>query len=188
MAFPPAHLLVGAGVAEVVRSAAPSLPRRWAWTVAASLAVVPDLDFVLGMALGRGAEYHGTFTHSIAATLAVGLAAGVLAGWRWGVLSGAGYGSHLLVDLLDDRGRTNVLLGWPLTHERPFAIAPVFPPVPFGRAGGLRESVLALPRPEAMLALGEQTLIGCLFFLALLALAGAVRVARRRRRSPRPVP
>src|ERR687893_554784 len=103
MAFPPAHLLVGAGVAEVVRSAAPSLPRRWAWAVAAALAVVPDLDFVLGMALGRGAEYHGTFTHSIAATLAVGLAAGVLAGWRWGVLSGAGYGSPLLGDLLDDR-------------------------------------------------------------------------------------
>lgn len=182
MAFPPAHLLVGAGVAEVVRSAAPPLPRRRAWAVAASLAVVPDLDLVLGLALGRGAEYHGTFTHSVVATLVVGLAAAALAGWRWGVLAGAGYGSHLLVDLLDDRGRTNVLLGWPFTQERPFAIARVFPPVPFGRAGGLRESVLALPRPEALLALAEQTLIGGLFFLALLALAGALRVARRRRR------
>jgi len=187
MAFPPAHLLVGAGVAEVVRSAAPSLPRWRAWTVAAALAVAPDLDFILGMALGRGAEYHGTFTHSIVATLVIGLAAGVLAGWRWGVLSGAGYGSHLLVDLLDDRGRTNVLLGWPFTHERPFAIARLFPPVPFGRAGGLRESIMALPRPEAMLALGEQTLIGCLCFLALLALAGAVRMARRPRRARRSV-
>ncbi len=187
MAFPPAHLLVGAGVAEVVRSAAPSLPRRRAWAAAASLAVVPDLDLVLGMALGRGAGYHGTFTHSIVAALAIGLAVGVAAGWRWGVLSGAGYGSHLLVDLLDDRGRTNVLLGWPFTDERPFAIAPVFPPVPFGRAGGLRESILALPRREAMLALGEQTLIGCLFFAALLALAAAVRLARRPRRARRPV-
>ncbi len=181
MAFPPAHLLVGAGVAEVVRSAAPPLPRWRAWAVAASLAVVPDLDFGLGLALGRGAEYHGTFTHSVVATLVIGLVAGVLAGWRWGVLSAAGYGSHLLVDLLDDRGRTNVLLGWPFTHERPFAIARVFPPVPFGRAGGLRESILALPRPEAMLALGAQTLIGILFFLALLALAAAIRGVGRRR-------
>ncbi|HEU0077776.1 MAG TPA: metal-dependent hydrolase [Longimicrobiaceae bacterium] len=187
MAFPPAHLLVGAGVAGVVRSAAPPLPRRRAWILAASLAVVPDLDLVLGLALGRGAEYHGTFTHSIAATLLVGLAVGVLGGRRWGVLAGAGYGSHLLVDLLDDRGRTNVLLGWPFTLERPFAIARVFPPVPFGRAGGLRESVLALPRPEAMLALAEQTLIGALFFFALLAVARAIRVARRPRRARRTV-
>lgn len=186
MAFPPAHLLVGAGVAEVVRSAAP-LPRRRAWAVAASLAVVPDLDFVLGLALGRGAGYHGTFTHSLTATLVVALAAALLGGRRWGVLAGAGYGSHLLVDLLDDRGRTNVLLGWPFTDERPFAIARLFPPVPFGRAGGLRESVLALPRPEAMLALGAQTLVGFLIFLALLLCAGAIRTARRARRARRGV-
>lgn len=192
MAFPPAHLLVGVGVAEVARAAAPPLPRRRAWILGASLAVVPDLDLVLGLALGRGEQYHGTFTHSIVATLAVGIAAAAMAGWRWGVLSGAGYGSHLLVDLLDDRGRTNVLLGWPFTLERPFAIARVFPPVPFGRAGGLKESILALPRREAMLALGEQTLIGVLFFLALLTLAGAVRGvrwawrARRARRRPSP--
>ena len=188
MAFPPAHLLVGAGVAEVVRSAAPPLPRWRAWTAAAALAVVPDLDIVLGIALGRGAAYHGTFTHSIVATLAVGLLAGLLWGRRWALLAASGYGSHLLVDLLDDRGETNVLLGWPFTDERRVAIGRVFPPVPFDVGTGTRAALASLPRREALLALGEQTLIGILFFLALLTLAGAIRAARRRRGTRRSAP
>ncbi len=184
MAFPPAHMLVGAGIAEVVRSTAP-LPRWRAWAVAATLAVVPDLDFVLGIALGRGAEYHGTFTHSLVATLAIALLAGLLGGRRWGLLAGAGYGSHLLVDLLDDRGRTNVLVGWPFTDERPFAIARIFPQVPFSLGAGVRESAAALLHPDAVLALAVQTFIGFLIFLGLLFVARLARTSRLRRRSPR---
>lgn len=181
MAFPPAHLLVGAGVAEVARSAVP-LPRWRAWAAGAALAVVPDLDIVLGIALGRGGDYHGTFTHSILATLAVALLFRALAGRGWGVLAGAAYGSHLLVDLLDDRGRTNVLLGWPFTDERPFAIARIFPQVTFQHGGGLRAAVLSLFRPEAAAALLAQTAVGLLFFLGLVLLARGVR--RMRRASP----
>lgn len=179
MAFPPAHMLVGAGVAEVARAAPPPLPRGRAWAAGAALAVVPDLDIVLGIALGRGGAYHGTFTHSVVATLAVALLTGVLWGRRWSFLAGAAYGSHLLVDLLDDRGETNVLLGWPFTEERRVAIARVFPPVPFNVGGGMREAVLSLPRREVMVALAQQTLIGLLFFLALLAVAAIVRRRRR---------
>ncbi|HEV2147784.1 MAG TPA: metal-dependent hydrolase [Longimicrobiaceae bacterium] len=184
MAFPPAHMLVGAGVAEVVRSAAPPLPRWRAWAVGAALAVVPDLDFVLDLVLQRGATYHGTFTHSLVATLVVALAAGALAGRRWALLAGAGYGSHLLVDLLDDRGRTNVLVWWPLSDERPLAIARVFPKVPFWVGGRLEDSVRSLGQPEVLVALARQTGVALLLFLALLAVALIVRRARSARGAP----
>lgn len=179
MAFPPAHVLVGVGVAEVVRSATP-LPRWRAWALAASLAVVPDLDLVLGIAAERGAGYHGTFTHSVVATVAVALFFGAVLGGRWAVLAGAAYGSHLVVDLLDDRGRTNVLLGWPFTDERPFAIARVFPKVPFNHGYGMRDAVLSLLSPEVVRALLAQTAVGAAFFLGLWLVAGAVRALRRR--------
>lgn len=178
MAFPPAHLLVGAGAAEVVRSVAP-LPRGRAWGVAAALALVPDLDFVLGILAGRASQYHGTFTHSVVATLAVGLAARLLAGRRWGALAAVGYGSHLLVDLLDDRGRTNVLLGWPFTDAQPFAIAKLFPIVPFEQGEGIRVAFLSLFRPEVFARLAAQTLLGAAVFAALLLLAALLRRARR---------
>ena len=68
MAFPPAHALVGAGVAELTCSAIP-LPRWKAWVVAAVLAVLPDLDFGVGTLMGRVSDYHGTFTHSAVAVI-----------------------------------------------------------------------------------------------------------------------
>lgn len=164
------------GVAEVVGSAAP-LPRWRAWALAGALAVAPDLDFALGIALERGAAYHGTFTHSIVATLVV---AGLFLpfGIRWGVLAGSSFGSHLLVDLLDDRGRTNVLLGWPLTSERPLAIARIFPQVPFYHGGGLREALLSLLRPDVVEAILLQTAVGFCFFLLLFAISRIVRLLR----------
>jgi len=186
MAFPPAHVLVGAGVAEVVRSgtAAP-LPRWRAWAFSAALAVLPDLDIVLGIALGRGGLYHGTFTHSIPAIVVTGLLCRAVLGPPWGVLAAAGYGSHLVVDLLDDRGRTNVLLGWPFTDERPFAIARIFPKVEFQTEGGLRDSMLSLFEPRAVAMLLAQTAVAAGFFVGLLLVADAMRrVGERVRRSP----
>lgn len=179
MAFPPAHFLVGAGAGEVVRSAAP-LPRWRAWTVAGALAAAPDLDFVLELFLRRGVQYHGTFTHSLTAVAVVALAAWLVAGRRWALLAAAGYGSHLLVDLLDDRGRTNVLLGWPFTHQQPFAIARVFPQVPFETERGLWGAVLSLFTAEVISAIVLQTVIGAGFFLALLLLGRGVRRLRGR--------
>ena len=181
MAFPPAHMLVAAGVAEVVRGALP-LPRWRAWTVAALLAVSPDFDIVLGIFTGSAHAYHGTFTHSVMVTAVVGLLGWLAAGPRWGVLSAAGYGSHLVVDLLDDRGRTNVLLGWPFTEERPFAIAKVFPQVPFEQGNGVWSAFLSLFEPESMSRLTEQTLLGAAFFAGLYLLGAGIR---RLRQSPR---
>ena len=171
-------MLVAVGAAEVVRAAAP-LPRWRAWATAAALAVAPDLDIVLGILTGERGEYHGTFTHSLLAVAVVGLLAWAMAGRRWGVLAAASYGSHLLVDLMDDRGETNVLLGWPFTMERPLAIARIFPNVPFERGEGIRGAVTSLFQPEIMEKLLVQTAAGAFFCVALLVIAAAVRRARR---------
>jgi membrane-bound metal-dependent hydrolase YbcI (DUF457 family) len=178
MAFPPAHMLVGAGAAELVRTGVP-LPRWRAWAVAAVLAALPDTDIILGIALERGGAYHGTFTHSIAAVIVVALLAWAVAGRRWAALAGAGYGSHLLVDLLDDRGRTNVLLGWPFTDERPLAIARLFPTVPFEQGGGVLNATLSLFRPDVFGPLLLQTAVGGILFLGLVLLAAGIRRVRR---------
>ena len=178
MSFPPAHMLVAVGAAEVVRAAAP-LPRWRAWATAAALAVAPDLDIALGILLGERGEYHGTFTHSLLAVAVVGVVAWGVAGRKWGVLAAAGYGSHLLVDLLDDRGETNVLLGWPFTMERPLAIARIFPDVPFEHGEGIRGAAMSLFQPEVMERLLVQTAAGAVFCVALLGIAAGVRRARR---------
>ncbi|HET8656853.1 MAG TPA: metal-dependent hydrolase [Longimicrobiaceae bacterium] len=175
MSFPPAHFLVGAGVAELTLTAVP-LPRWKAWVVGGLLAVSPDVDIGLGMLLGRGGEYHGTFTHSVFAVVVVTLVAAALAGRRWAFLAGATYASHLAVDLLDDRGRTNVMLGWPLTLDNPDAIARVFPTVPFEQGRGALHAALSLLHPVVLHRLIEQTMIGALFFLALVAWAALIRV------------
>jgi hypothetical protein len=181
MAFPPAHALVGAGVAEMTLTVAP-LPRWKAWAVAALLAVIPDLDLGFGMLMGRASAYHGTFTHSAVAVVVVSLLA-ALAGREWGFLAGAAYGSHLLVDLLDDRGRTNVLLAWPFSAERPDAIARVFPTVPFTQGHGAWGAARSLLTPPVYGPLLHQTLVGLLFFLALVAWAALIRVIAARRSS-----
>jgi membrane-bound metal-dependent hydrolase YbcI (DUF457 family) len=177
MAFPPAHMLVGAGIAEVVRVYEP-LPRWRAWVAAAALAALPDADIMLGLALGQGGADHGTFTHSIVAVVVVGLVAWAVAGRRWGVLAAAAYASHLVVDLLDDRGRTNVLLGWPFTETRPYAIARFFPTVPFEQGHGAMAAARSLLEPEVFSRLLQQTALGALCFVLLLLVAAALRAGR----------
>jgi hypothetical protein len=175
MSFPPAHFLVGVGAAELVRSAVP-LPRWRAWLVAGALAVSPDLDLVVGLATGLGGHYHGTFTHSALAVVVVTLVAAAVGGRAWAMLAGAGYGSHLLVDLLDDRGRTNVLLGWPLTDTQPDALARVFPQVSFVHGHGLTGAFLSLFHQPTVGELFRQTLVGALFCAALVAWALLIRL------------
>ncbi|MDQ3556080.1 MAG: metal-dependent hydrolase [Gemmatimonadota bacterium] len=177
MAFPPAHLLVGFGAAELTRAAYP-LPRWRAWAVAGVLAVLPDVDIVLGRALEVGFEYHGTFTHSVTTTLIVALVARLLAGPGWALLAASSYGSHLLVDLLDDRGQTNVMLGWPFSGEYAQAFARVFPPVPFEKGGGVVHAALSLLQPHIFQRLLLQTAVGAFFFFALVGIAWTLREAR----------
>lgn len=181
MAFPPAHMLVGAGVAAVACAGMRTPPPRWAaWGVAALVAAAPDGDIVLGIMLGRGAVYHGTFTHSAAAAVIVALLAYALGGGRWAAVAGLGYASHLLVDLLDDSGPTNLTLGWPFSGARPYSIGRVFPKVPV-EGDGMRDAALNLLRPEPLIQLALQTLLAAAIFAALLLVAAFIR---RRRSAP----
>jgi hypothetical protein len=178
MSFPPAHALVAVGTAELVLAVVP-LPRWRAWLVAGSLAVAPDLDLLVGLAMGSAGEYHGTFTHSALAVVVVSLVAAAIAGRRWALLAGAGYGSHLLVDLLDDRGRTNVLLGWPLTYSQPDALARLFPQVSFTHGQGITGALLSLFHQPTAGELLRQTAIGALFGAGLVAWALLIRLLSR---------
>ena len=178
MAFPPAHMLIGAGMAELARAGmhAPP-PRRAAWIAGALLAAAPDGDIILGILLGRGGSLHGTFTHSLSAVAVVALLAYALGGGRWAAIAGLAYGSHLLVDLLDESGPTNLMLGWPFSGARPYSIGKLFPKVPVnGR--GLLDTALNVFRPASLANLIVQTLIGAAIAGALLLLASLV--GRRR--------
>lgn len=172
-------MLVGAGVAEVARASVDRPPPRWpAWAVAAMLATGPDADIILGLLLGRGGAFHGTFTHSITATAAVGVLAWAMAGWRWGVVAGAGYGSHLVVDLLDDTGPTNLMLGWPFTEARPYSIGRLFPRVNIEGNGAWDTGMNLLADRAEMIDLALQTGVGAAVFGVLLLVAAAIRRAR----------
>ncbi len=168
-------MLVGAGTAAVVCALLPPIRPWLALPVAAVLATLPDADLFLGLATGQANAYHGTLTHSITATLVVALLAGVAVNWRWAVLAGAGYGSHLLVDLLDERGKTNVLLAWPWSSRQADGIAPVFPTVPFDQVHGIRQAIASLFRPDVFKYLLVQTAYGFAGFLLLLGLAWVLR-------------
>lgn len=172
-------MLVGAGLGEVAASAT-GLSRWRAWALAATCAVLPDLDIVLEKAIGQGTEHHGTFSHSIVATVVMGLLVTMVAGRRWGVVALLGYGSHLLVDLLDDRGRTNVQLAWPFSREQAVAIDKVFPKVEFARGHGVEGAARSLLTPEVMDQLLRQTLVGLVFFAVLLGVGWVLRRARSR--------
>lgn len=174
MSFPPAHALIGAGLAEIAIAAKP-LPRWKAWALAGLLAVSPDFDIVIGLMTGRGASLHGTFSHSISAVVVLTLTAYALAGGRWALVAGTGYGSHLLVDMLDDTGPTNLMLGWPFTPAQPYAIGKLFPRVQFETGNGFRAAFHSLFDPPVMAKLLAQTLTAAVVFLALVAIAQVVR-------------
>lgn len=181
MAFPPAHMMIGAGMAEVARAGMRNPPPRWlVWSIAAVLAAGPDADIIVGIVLGLGGKYHGTFSHSLTAVVIVALVGYAVGGGRWAAIGGLAYGSHLLVDLLDDSGPTNLMLGWPFTGARPYSFGKLFPKVPV-EGDGVVDTALNVLKPDALTNLLLQTLLGALFFAALLLLATAIR--RRREAS-----
>ena len=181
MAFPPAHLLIGAGLAEVARAGSRRPPPRWAaWAVGGCAAALPDVDIVLGIFRGVGGAYHGTFTHSLAAVVVWALVGYAVGGGRWAAVVGLGYASHLLVDLLDDRGPTNLMLWWPFSPAHPDSLGKLFPRVPV-EGNGVVETALNVLRPSSLWLLLQQTLLATACFAALLLLAAAIRRFRARR-------
>lgn len=171
-------MLIGAGLAEAARAGMRSPPPRiHVWAVAAVLGVAADGDIILGILLGKGGTYHGTFTHSLTAAAVVAMAAWALGGARWAVIAGVGYGSHLLVDLLDESGPTNLMLGWPFTGVRPYSLGKLFPKVPV-EGDGMVDTALNVLRPGALANLLVQTLLAAAIFAALLLAAQGIRRMR----------
>lgn len=187
MPFPPAHMLIGAGMAEAARAGMRRPPPRWAvWSVAAVLAAGPDADIIFGILRGVGGAYHGTFSHSVMAVVIVALAGYALGGGRWALIGALAYGSHLLVDLLDESGPTNLMLGWPFTGAQPYSLGKVFPKVPVDGNGPL-DTALNVLEPQALTNLVVQTLMAAAVFAAFLLLAAAIRRRTLREQDSKPV-
>lgn len=181
MPFPPAHLLLGAGAAELARGRL-GQPSWKVWVVGAMFGVLPDLDTSIYFLLGADAPRHGVYTHNLVAAAAVPLAVGLVAGVAWALVAGAAYLSHLAADLLREGATTSVYLGWPVSSEAWAPLAPLFPVIPFDR----HEGVLALYGTDPVGKLVEQTLIAGAFFALALAISAAVRKLRRARAAPPP--
>jgi membrane-bound metal-dependent hydrolase YbcI (DUF457 family) len=138
------------------------------------------VDLLIGWIAHRGAKLHGTFTHSLSALVVCTLLTIGIFGARWGFVTLVGYGSHLLVDLLDSRGPTNVTLGWPFSHALTHAIDPVLPRVPEESANGAGSLLQSVLQGDALRIMLLQTLIAALFFMGLLGVAWLVRRLRER--------
>lgn len=180
MPLPPAHLLVGAGAADLATAGTP-LPRWKVWLVGAAVGVLPDMDTGVGILLGRSAAFHGIFTHTPVALLAVALLAWWLAGRRWAAVVAAAYASHLVIDVMEAWGRSSVKLLWPFSEWRLGSILPLFHNVPWARGGGPWGAALSLFQPPALQWLLAQTVMGAGIF-ALLVLASRALHPRRARR------
>lgn len=126
MPSPLGHAIAGVTVAWVADSLHPGAARGapdaerdgHTWRVSlwcALAAVVPDLDLLVGS--------HRTYSHSLGAVILAGLVAWAVAGRmkmpavRTGIVVGAAYGSHLLLDWLGRDTLTNagLMALWPLT-------------------------------------------------------------------------
>jgi membrane-bound metal-dependent hydrolase YbcI (DUF457 family) len=184
MPLPPAHLLMGVAAAEVVRTAAP-LPRYRTWAVAAGLALLPDIDYGIRIVVGAWAPLERSATHSLAATLLVALLAWLMAGGRWAAVAGAGYGSHLLADLLQNQERTSVALFWPWQERGMEPLFPLFPRVTFERGEGVRGAALSLFEPPHVYALLLETAIAAAIFAGVFLICHTVRRARGSRQPRR---
>lgn len=174
MPFPPAHLLIGAGTAELARADG-ALPRGRAWAVGAVFALLPDADIAYRILTGEYAPLERSFTHSLLAAAAVWLAVRLVAGGRWAALAALAYTSHLAADLLQRQARTSVALLWPLQQRGMEPLAPLFPFVPIERGQGVTGAALSLLASPARERLLLETMIGAAVFAALLALALLVR-------------
>jgi membrane-bound metal-dependent hydrolase YbcI (DUF457 family) len=179
MPLPPAHMLFGAAAAEGV-AAATSLPRYRAWMVGAVVALLPDLDFGIRLLTGEYAPIERSSLHSLAATAAVMLVAGLVAGRRWAALAGAAYASHLLADLLQHQARTSVALFWPLQQRGMEPLLPLFPFVPAQRGDGMIGAAVSLFSPDAFPPLLQSTTIAAAFFFCALLASTWLRTRRGR--------
>lgn len=153
MASPVGHLLAGLGAAALAPGARGGSPSRSTVGWAVLLANLPDADIALGLFAGSLGAFHRSGSHSIAATLAVGVAAWAWIRSRgggeaaaWGLWAASVFGSHLLLDILvrDPSPPYGIQLFWPVSAS--FYMSPITPLRRFDYADpgkGLVESVFS---------------------------------------------
>ena len=181
MPTPLGHSL--AGLAVHLGRGDTASPRRFAYALGlVALANLPDIDFLPGYLGGNPRAYHWGPTHSLTATLLVGIVVGIAA-WKAGERAGHGfllaslaYGSHILLDMLI--GQNEVVSGglqlfWPFSDSRHMLPWSVFLSAPPGL-----EPLATLFSPAVLPLFARETLV-----LAPAALAAWV--SGRSRSSPR---
>ena len=171
-------MLVGAACGEVVRGK--SIRRSHAWAAGAVIALLPDMDSIVLLSLGQSAAAHGFYTHTLLAVAVVTAVAWAVGGTRWGMLAGAAYASHLLVDLLRDGSTTSVFLLGPFLATAAPPLAPLFPTIPFewGESFG---PLPGLYGEQPLQRLLLQTLIGAAIFVAAIVARELIRSRSRLR-------
>jgi inner membrane protein len=183
---PIGHCLAGlcAAAAAPRRSGEPGFRSTLAWSVL--LANFPDADIALGLFTGEIGAFHRTASHSVLATVAVGVATWAWIRLRgggravsWGIWSGCVFGSHLLLDILvrDPSAPYGIQLFWPFSDS--FFMSPFTPFRRFDYADpgrGLLETVFSA---------GNLLTVGIEILLLAPCVAGLwlLRSAREPRRS-----
>ena len=127
MASPVGHSALGLAIG---RGGHPiTSPRLWpSYVFFVFAANAADLDFLPGLLVGNLNRFHQSISHSLVAAVLFGLLVSVASlplvtfpsATRLGLLSGALYASHLLLDFFtnDVRAPYGQPLLWPLTSER----------------------------------------------------------------------
>ncbi len=137
MPSPIAHCSLFIAIWPTARSrlaAGASKPRRRLLAGAILFGLMaPDVDAVYGLLTGGGiGRFHNGFTNSLFCAPVFGVLFALLCGavlrcgWRYPfVLGASAYVSHIVLDMLNSRGR-GVQLLWPLTDERFASPVPLF--------------------------------------------------------------
>jgi membrane-bound metal-dependent hydrolase YbcI (DUF457 family) len=134
MALPIAHAAAGYLVARAARRPGSdrSIGAGWRAAIFMFIGNLPDLDFLIGFAVGRPGLVHRGFSHTLLAAVFFGIAAGAFVSRRGrerfvpaALAFGAAYGSHILLDWLtvDTRPPIGGQFLWPFSDG--YMIAPV---------------------------------------------------------------
>ena len=119
MSTPVGHLLAGAAIGAALGGE----HRTWRVTAWCALAgAAADLDFIPGLLIGEPARFHHAQSHSLPFVLLAAAVAAFLARkgrWRWALIVGLCYASHLALDYVtyDGSAPYGIPILWPLTSK-----------------------------------------------------------------------